>query len=87
MERLWLIIAIVLTVAMVVSFVLTRTTRDELASGLLLAFGIGAFVGAVCTWSAAGYWGISLAILWVAAILGILMSNHASSRAGRTSVR
>ena len=60
---IWLIIAIVLTVAMVVSFVLARTTRDKLARVLLIVFGIGAFVGAVCMWSVAGYWVVSLAIL------------------------
>ncbi len=85
MEKLWLIIAIVSAVVMVVSFVFAFTTRDELARALLLVLGIGAFVGTVCAWSAAGYWGLSMAILYVGATAFALAVIHgaASSSSAR----
>lgn len=79
----WLVIAVLSSAVMVLSFVLMMMTKVSLARTVLRVFGIGTFAVTVCTWSAAGYWGVSMAILWAGATAVILVFNHASSRSVR----
>lgn len=79
----WLVIAVLTSAVMVLSFVLMMMTKVSLARTVLRVFGIGTFAVAVCAWSAAGQWGVSMALLWVGAAAAFMMFNHASSRSVR----